>query len=166
MIWCFYGKKDLISNLLDISSIVLKSMKRNFEKFHFLSLNKNYHIVYIVFFFLHQGALNFMKDSTLIQTELWFLPMTIVMITTTILSIVLRLIFISIAMMYKTSWSVQMILTYNSCLAEVFLSIVLLSLVTFAFWHHIKQNTGNISIYINLGLFCYVIVNSQIYSYL
>ncbi len=61
-----------------------------------------------------------MKDSTLIQTELCFLPMNIVMITTTILSIILRLIFISIAMMYRTSWPVQMILTYNSCLAEGF----------------------------------------------
>jgi hypothetical protein len=107
-----------------------------------------------------------MKDSTLIQTELWFLPMNIVMITTTILSIVLGLIFISIAMMYQTSWSVQMILTCNSCLAEGFLSFVLLSIVTFAFRHHIKQNTGNISIYINLGLFCYVIINSPNYSYL
>jgi len=63
-----------------------------------------------------------MKDSTLIQTELWFLPMNIVMITTTIISIALGLIFISITMMYKTSSSVQIIL---NTIQEIFQSTLI-----------------------------------------
>jgi len=63
-----------------------------------------------------------MKDSTLIRTELWFLPMNIVMIATTIISIALDLIFISITMMYKTSSSVQIIL---NTIQEIFQSTLI-----------------------------------------
>ncbi len=107
-----------------------------------------------------------MVNSTMITTESWFLPFDSIMIITIFLSIILGIIFLSIAITHRRCWSISMLLICNSCLAEVLLSCVLLGMAIFTFKNDLKQDTGNISFCIIISFLCYVAEVMQNYSYL
>jgi len=109
---------------------------------------------------------NLADNSTMIEIELWFIPIDIVMIITTTLSIVLGLIFLFIAITHKVCWSVSMVLICNSCLIQVILSCVLLSMGIFEFQHDSKKDTENISFCVITGFLLYATEAMQNYSYL
>ncbi len=109
---------------------------------------------------------NLIDNSTMIEIELWFIPIDIVMIITTTLTIVLGLIFLSIAITHRVCWSASMILIYNSCFTEVILSCVLLNMAIFTLQHDLKKDTENISFCITIAFLCYVTDTMQNYSYL
>ncbi len=107
-----------------------------------------------------------MLNSTMITTESWFIPFDSIMILTISLSIILGIIFLSIAITHRRCWSISMLLICNSCLAEVLLSCVLLGMAIFTFKNDLKQDTGNISFCIIISFLCYVTDAIQNYSYL
>ena len=107
-----------------------------------------------------------MNNSTRITTESWFLSFDSIMIITISLSIILGLIFLLIVITHRRCWSISMLLICNSCLAEVFLSCVLLCMAVFAFQNDLKHETGNISFCITISFLCYVTDAMQNYSYL
>jgi hypothetical protein len=79
-----------------------------------------------------------MINSTMITIESWFLSFNSIMIITTSLSIILGLIFLFIVIIHRRCWSISMLLICNSCLVEVLLSCVLLSMAIFTFQNDFK----------------------------
>jgi hypothetical protein len=106
------------------------------------------------------------EDLPMIKMELWFLPIDILMIIITALTLVLGLIFLIIACTHKHCWSVSMLLICNSCLAKVLVSFFFLSMSIFTFENDLKQNTGNVSFCTMIGYFLYVADTLQNFSYL
>jgi hypothetical protein len=107
-----------------------------------------------------------MINSKTVTTESWFLPFDSIMIITTSLSIILGLIFLFIVITHRRCWSISMLLICNSCLVEVLLGCVLLSMAIFTFQNDLKQETGNISSCVLISFLCYVTDAMQNYSYL
>ncbi|CAF0721213.1 unnamed protein product [Adineta steineri] len=81
-----------------------------------------------------------MNDSTLIETELWFLPFDIIGIISTSLSIILGLLYLFIVIKHKTYSSVQMLLVCNSCIAVILLSCILLNMAIFTLQHDLQKS--------------------------
>jgi len=107
-----------------------------------------------------------MDNSTVIKTELWFIPIDAIMIIITTLTIILGLIFLFIVITHRICWSIPMLLTCNSCLAEILLSCVLLNMAIFTLQQDLKKDTGNMSFCVIIGFLGYVTDIMQNYSYL
>jgi hypothetical protein len=107
-----------------------------------------------------------MDNLTIIKTELWFLPFDVLMIITTSLTLILGVIFLCIVITHKICWSVPMILICNSCLAEVLLSCILLSMAIFTFEHDLKKDVEDTSFCVTIAFLCYITDTVQNYSYL
>ncbi|CAF1018553.1 unnamed protein product [Adineta steineri] len=110
---------------------------------------------------------NFMNDSTLIETEVWFLPFDIISIISTSLSIILGLLYLFIVIKHKTYSPVQMLLVCNSSVAIILLSCILLNMAIFTLQHDLqKSSEKTISFCIILAFLVYGTDGLQNYSYL
>ncbi|CAF0721194.1 unnamed protein product [Adineta steineri] len=110
---------------------------------------------------------NFINDSTLIQTEVWFVPFDIIGIISTSLSIIFGLLYLFIIIKHKTYSSVQLLLVCNSCIAVILFSCVLLNMAIFTLQHDLqKSSENNTSFCIILGFLSFVTDGLQNYSYL
>ncbi|CAF1018483.1 unnamed protein product [Adineta steineri] len=108
-----------------------------------------------------------MNDSTLIETEVWFLPFDIIGIISTSLSIILGLLYLCIIVKHKTYSSVQMLLVCNSSVAIILSSCVLLNMAIFTLQHDLQHSSEkSISFCIILGFLSFVTDGLQNYSYL
>jgi hypothetical protein len=107
-----------------------------------------------------------MNNLAIIPTELWFINIDSLMIITTSLTLIFGLIFLIIAITHRICWTVSMMLVCNSCLAEVLLSCILLSITIFTFHCDLKQNTGNTTFCVTFDFLCYIVDTLQNYSYL
>ncbi|CAF1012327.1 unnamed protein product [Adineta steineri] len=111
--------------------------------------------------------INFMNDSTLIETESWFLPFDIINIVSVSLSIILGLLYLFIIIKHKTYASVQMLLVCNSSIAIILVCCVLLNTAIFTLQHDLNQSReNNISFCIILSYLAFIAGGLHNYSYL
>ncbi|CAF1085250.1 unnamed protein product [Adineta steineri] len=112
-------------------------------------------------------VVNFMNDSTLIETEVWFLPFDIIGIISTSLSIILGLFYLFIVIKHKTYSTVQLLLVCNSSVAVILLSCILLNMAIFTLQHDLQHSSEtSISFCIILGFLAFIADGLQNYSYL
>ncbi|CAF1576173.1 unnamed protein product [Adineta steineri] len=110
---------------------------------------------------------NFINDSTLIQTEVWFLLFDIVGIISVSLSIIFGLLYLFIVIKHKTYSSVQLLLVCNSCIAVILFSCVLLNMTIFTLQHDLQHSSENNTLFcIILGFLSFITDGLQNYSYL
>jgi hypothetical protein len=98
----------------------------------------------------------FVTNSTRTIIELWFIPVDILMIICTILTILLTIFLLFVIIIDKTCHTVSMISTANSCLSVFLFGCSMLSLCTFTFINDIKQIQFEDSLCNFRGYFCYV----------
>ncbi|CAF1085154.1 unnamed protein product [Adineta steineri] len=112
-------------------------------------------------------VVNFMNDSTLMETESWFLPFDIIGIISTSLSIILGLLYLFIVIKHKTYSPVQLLLVCNSSVAVILFSCVLLNMAIFTLQHDLQHSSEKtISLCVILGFLSFVTDGLQNYSYL
>jgi hypothetical protein len=108
----------------------------------------------------------FENTSILITTELWFIPLDILMILCTVFSVVLAVVFLIIIIFDKACHTVPMMLVANSCLAEVVFGSDMLGTAIFTFINDFKQIQYQDSLCVFRGFTGYVVTVLQNYSYL
>ncbi|CAF1612216.1 unnamed protein product [Adineta ricciae] len=109
---------------------------------------------------------NSTNNLTIIQAELWFIPFDIIMIICTSLTILLGMLFLIICITNRTCWSIQMLLTCNICVAEIFLGCALLNMALFTFEKDFQLNIFSLTFCFAIGFCGYVADCAQNYSYL
>jgi hypothetical protein len=98
--------------------------------------------------------------------EPWFIPIDILLIISTTVSILLAFIYTSIIILKKTCHTVPMMLVANSCLAELVYGSNMLSMAVFTYQNDIKRIEYYDSLCICRGYLGYVVTVLQNYSYL
>jgi hypothetical protein len=112
-------------------------------------------------------------NSTTTVVESWFIPLDILMIVCTTLTIILSIIFLCIIILDKTCHTVPMMLTANSCLSALIAGYVLLSLSISTFQNDLKQIYFEDSLcflrayfnYVSNVLFIHSFLTQSIYRY-
>jgi hypothetical protein len=80
-----------------------------------------------------------LKNSTTMITELWFIPVDVLMILNTTLVIILALLFLFIIILDKACHTVSMMLIANSCVTTLISGCSMLSMRIFTIENDIKQ---------------------------
>src|SRR4051794_11152308 len=83
--------------------------------------------------------MTFSNNSNIIDIEPWYIPMDILRIVCTIISIIIALIFLSLIAFNKTCRTVPMMLVANTCLTELACICTALGLVAFTLENDIKR---------------------------
>ncbi|CAF0828685.1 unnamed protein product [Adineta steineri] len=106
------------------------------------------------------------NESIIINIESWFIPIDILLILSTGLSILFGIIFLLIIIYDKTCHTVSIMLIGNSCLTEIIYGINMFSMGLFTFENDLKQIQYQDSLCLFRGYFGYVVTSLQNYSYL
>ena len=83
--------------------------------------------------------MNSMNNETAVNSELWFIVISISSIGSLALAILLALSFLIIVIYNKTCRTIPLVLTSNSCVAEIVYSSCMLSIVVFTLENDIKR---------------------------
>ncbi|CAF0896509.1 unnamed protein product [Adineta ricciae] len=109
-----------------------------------------------------------------VEFKWWFIAIDVLMILSSILSILLALIFLLIVLFNKTCHTVPIMLTTNSCFTQILYGSVILSLATFSLENDRQQKVYQDSFctlrgylgYVGTGLLLYSLVLEAIYRYI
>ncbi|CAF0844356.1 unnamed protein product [Adineta steineri] len=111
-----------------------------------------------------------MSSSSLVTsaltTESWFIPIDIIMLLCTILTIILAIIFLFIVILDKACHTVSMMLISNSCISILVFTCVLLSMCIFTLENDFKQIIHQDSLCLIRAYFGYVAVGTLYFSFL
>jgi hypothetical protein len=105
-------------------------------------------------------------NSTTTIIESWFIPIDMVMIVSTILVVILAVIFIFIMVVDKTCHTIPMMLVANSCMSALLAACALLSFSIFTLQNDLKQIHYQDSLCVFRGYLYYVISVSFTHSFL
>ncbi|CAF1025095.1 unnamed protein product [Adineta steineri] len=108
----------------------------------------------------------FDTNSFTINSESWFIPIDILMITCTVATVLLAIFFCIIIIFDKTCHTIPMMLVANSCLAQLIFGSDMLAMAIFTFHNDFKQIQYQDSLCIFRGYLGYVTTILQNHSYL
>lgn len=81
----------------------------------------------------------FINNLTMVDTEEWYTPLNIILITSLIIAVLFSLFFLMIIMIEKTCHTVPMVLTANFCLGELVFAFGMLGIAALALENDLKQ---------------------------
>ncbi|CAF0948409.1 unnamed protein product [Adineta steineri] len=105
-------------------------------------------------------------NSTLINTESWFIPIDILLLICLFLAILLALLFLFIILIDKTCHTIPMMFVANSCFACLSLTIIMFWTTIFTLQNDLKQISYEDSSCVFRGYMIYVTGGELFYAYL